>query len=441
LVSAIAIITNSTLDLPSSQRNPVVEHSILTSSIEERKRQPPTHATKPKESILKKAKTNQLKQQWPPVYTLKGTPMEVEGSPRSIRGSSTNIISSPPPPPANETLTSSPSQITRPSTQRKFIVESSSPEVPSISPPSQIARPSSQRKYIVESSSLEVPSISPPILFPNTPLPLSSSETPSTDKPQATQYEAFEQENTLQQMDEGDISEIFNKFQIHSQEKVEDAEDVVVGQMRIGLCYQASEYIYRVMLLYSRYKRVTILDEVDIGMQDIINLYDGNWIPELIVECYIARLRRVEQDQYHILSGGALNKWMVMKPEKVYALTRPHILIPICWNSHWIIAVLVVEQQLIHIYDSNQLSGTAEYYRTNYLHRVWRGIFVKYEIQADNWEVTSIDTAQQTDGSSCGVFVMRRMKALITNTTVRPFGDAAVERNKVLWEILFGLLQ
>jgi len=131
--------------------------------------------------------------------------MEVEGSPRSIRGSSINIISSPPSPPPDETLTSSLSQITRPHTQSKYTIE----------------------------SSLELPSsLASHVLFRNTPLPLNSSD--------PHKYADFEEEHNLKPLDEDTMNTDFKELNIDTQysETQEDVEDTVVATLTAGFSYQ-----------------------------------------------------------------------------------------------------------------------------------------------------------------------------------------------------------
>jgi len=306
-----------------------------------------------------------------------------------------------------------------------------------------------QASHLMQSSSL-----SSPIPFPLTQVPLSSSGELSRDP--TDKYEVFEEENTLQPIDEDTVTKILNDaaiteifagindIDIASQtkdvENVEGIEDAVVAKLAAGLFYQADRYIHRLLILYSRYKKVRILT-YDIYMKDLIDLYDGNWLGEAIVECYIHRLRAVEQQRFHILSGAVCNEWRVMKPQKVQAMTFPYILVPLCYNGHWIVAVLKMEDKLIQIYDSNRIGGEEDYYKINYLHRIWRGLYVTYEVEAENWKVQSMEIEQQKDGSSCGVFAMICMKRLVMNCAIRPFGNPGQERIKAIWEIMFGLLE
>jgi len=64
------------------------------------------------------------------------------------------------------------------------------------------------------------------------------------------------------------------------------------------------------------YKKVRILTN-NVYMKDLVDLYDGHWLGEAIVDCYVDRLRAVEPQRFHILSGSVWNKWRIMEPEKI----------------------------------------------------------------------------------------------------------------------------
>jgi hypothetical protein len=220
-----------------------------------------------------------------------------------------------------------------------------------------------------------------------------------------------------------------------------EIEDSLIYDLSPLLPKFAAEYLLRVMQLYSAYSRIEILG-YELCMGKLCALLANVYLFESVLDVYVLRLRLYPQTDFFLLQPWEVMSFGEIRSEERKAcIDRRHIIVPVCRNSHWILAVIDTEEQVIHVYDSLRLSHQQRHYRKSYLTPVFHRLQTKYSLDIAGWTIEiDEDYDQQQDFTSCGVFAMRKAKSIIRCEPLQPFGISLEERLKILWEIFFDLI-
>lgn len=204
----------------------------------------------------------------------------------------------------------------------------------------------------------------------------------------------------------------------------------------MALPRSARLYLDRIMAVYSNYSEIQIRDQY-LELANLQKLQRLCYLPECIIDSYFILLEtEYPQSEFKLINPSICSH--VCKAARPVTLDQC-ALAPICMNSHWILAVVDPFNEVIHVYDS---LGPSNNYKDGYLINIYHWFKQKYNIDLEIFDIKIVDNTsfRQLDGTSCGLFVMQRAKALITGLPMLSFDKAIDQRYKVLWELLFGLL-
>lgn len=203
--------------------------------------------------------------------------------------------------------------------------------------------------------------------------------------------------------------------------------------------------INAIRAMYEEYKKCDHL-EIYGGRAEINNLeclLEGHSLREGTVNAYFRMLRHeFAQCGYMVLESYAAGRPFPDKKTKLPVVGPA--LMPICHSNHWILALVNTATSKIHIWNSLEAGRGAAYYQkpNGYLKGVLHWFKEAYEVDIKDYTIIVEQSEQQTDGVSCGVFVMLRAKAILSRTPFRMFSQARAQdiRDMCFWELLYGPL-
>jgi hypothetical protein len=124
----------------------------------------------------------------------------------------------------------------------------------------------------------------------------------------------------------------------------------------------AEEYLLRVMMQYSLCSRVEILGH-EICMGKLVDLLDNVYLYESVIDLYVKRLKLDTQSEYYLLQPWEIVEHGNISEAKKETIDRAQIIIPVCRNLHWILAVVNKRVKMITIYDSLRMNHKRRHYR------------------------------------------------------------------------------
>ncbi|XP_069113922.1 sentrin-specific protease 5-like [Argopecten irradians] len=156
--------------------------------------------------------------------------------------------------------------------------------------------------------------------------------------------------------------------------------------------------------------------DVTLHRQDLTTLYQNHWLNDQVIHAYLSLLRS-EYNMAHdlgcyILPCFLANKWEDGQYDAWLYPQIPleefqHVLLPICHKQHWFLLAASMTTCTVELLDSLPCKE-----RTDRFCRHWMN-FMAARKNDQHWTVGSSTSNQQSDGHSCGVFVLMNAEAIL----------------------------
>ncbi|OWF52257.1 Sentrin-specific protease 2 [Mizuhopecten yessoensis] len=154
--------------------------------------------------------------------------------------------------------------------------------------------------------------------------------------------------------------------------------------------------------------------------RDLCTLYPDKWLNDQVIHAYLGILKSDFNSVHHkgcyVLpcflatkwEAGECNAWLY---PKVPLETYQTVLLPVCHQHHWFLLVASMETATISVLDSLPYAGRTQRFSNHWRH------FMSARGDKRTWQTGEVTSNKQTDGNSCGVFVLMNAEAIMEATT------------------------
>ncbi|XP_048244847.1 uncharacterized protein LOC124124203 isoform X3 [Haliotis rufescens] len=157
-----------------------------------------------------------------------------------------------------------------------------------------------------------------------------------------------------------------------------------------------------------------------ISGRDILRLEGTSWLDDSVIHAYLYLVQKQHSDartrdvrimecfHYKLWERQHYSEWL---QEKIQLRKCDLVLMPICINSHWVLLVANVLDRTVCVINSKPSKDLETEVTQHWMkYMEYRSQAVEEELRS--WKLVQRPVFPQTDGSSCGVFVLMAAEAL-----------------------------
>lgn len=214
-----------------------------------------------------------------------------------------------------------------------------------------------------------------------------------------------------------------------------------------GLTEQQLKQVYQIWKSDPR-KLVIEKFNIDLKVEDLLTLRDGNWLNDIVIDFYINLLMDASNDKvfgwtthfYTTLERRGYQgvaKWA--KKRKLNLFKKEKVIVPVnISQTHWALAVIDNVAKTITYYDSLDSSGMGNSQAVSNLQMYMDGEAKQLGIQPILYEqISHIKCPQQSNGFDCGVFVCAASRYIVENKTMNySQKDMKMFRRRMVYEMM-----